>query len=167
MRSVWEFVDKLKSDRRLRAECPHCRRDFPLRGATVFAVEGPLPEEARELVRAIQDDLKRRREELREKRRRAREVPGQARLATEVGQALEALVPRLQDRLHPRDWRRLGDPIDFVVFEGLSATGRVQGVHFVEVKTGRARLGDTQRMVREAVQGGKVRLEVCGREGEP
>lgn len=130
MRSVWELVDELKSDRRLRAECPHFRRDFPLRGATVFAVEGPLPEEARELVRAIQDDLKRRREELRERRRRAREVPGQARLATEVGQALEALVPRLQDRLHPRDWRRLGDPIDFVVFDGLSATGRVQAVQY-------------------------------------
>jgi predicted Holliday junction resolvase-like endonuclease len=166
MRTVRELVDELKSDRRLRVECPHCGQDFPLRQAAVFPVTGPLPEEARELVRGIRDELRRRREELKQRRRRAREAPGQARVATEMGQALEALVPRLQDRLHPRDWRRLGDPIDFVVFDGLSATGRVQAVRFVEVKTGRARLGDTQQMVREAVQQGKVRLEVCGQEGE-
>ena len=73
-------------------------------------------------------------------------------------------MPRLQDRLNPRDWRRLGEPVDFVVFDGLSATGRVQAVRFVEVKTGRARLANTQQMVREAVERGKVRLEVCREE---
>lgn len=164
MRAVRDLLDELKRDRRLRVECPHCRRDFPLRQATVFPVDGPLPEEARGLVRTIRDELRKWREDLRERRRRAREAPGQARLATEIGQALEALVPRLQDRLHPRDWRRLGDPIDFVVFEGLSATGRVQAVRFVEVKTGRARLGDTQQMVRDAVESGRVRLRVCEEE---
>jgi len=159
------LLEGLKRDRRLRAECPCCGRQFAVWRAQVFHVRGPLPEEAQGKVKELREQLREGWKELREQRKRAREVPGRSRVATMVGQALEELVPRLQAGLNARDWRKLGDPIDFVVFQGLAERGRVESVRFVEVKTGGARLAGSQRGVWEAVRGGRVRFEVYTREG--
>lgn len=43
MQGVQELVDELKSDRRLRAECPRCRRNFPFREATVSRSRSRCP----------------------------------------------------------------------------------------------------------------------------
>jgi hypothetical protein len=46
--------------------------------------------------------------------------------------------------------RFVGDPVDFVVFDGLS-DGYVHRVVFVEVKTGNAELNGNERRVKSAV----------------
>ena len=58
------------------------------------------------------------------------------------------------------DWRFLGSPIDFVIFEGLTS-GELTSVVLVEVKTTRDGLPPAQRAIRDAVDGGLglVRLE--------
>ena len=79
-----------------------------------------------------------------------------------AGKATEHLAPLLPGfEFDPRDARFLGSPIDFIVFDGMS-DGRIEGIVFVEVKTGpSAGLSPRERLVREAVEAGRVRfLEV-------
>jgi len=78
------------------------------------------------------------------------------------GKALEKMVPFLERFGHdPHDVRWIGDPVDLVVFDGYSANGRkkVDGVTFVEVKSGDSELSDGQRRIRDAVRRGNVRWE--------
>ena len=78
------------------------------------------------------------------------------------GKTLEKLVPFVKEFGHdPHDVRWLGDPVDLVVFDGYSASGRkkVDGVTFVEVKSGDSSTSPGQNSIRDAIRGRKVRWE--------
>lgn len=76
--------------------------------------------------------------------------------AVSSGKVFEQLVPfRDGFEYDPRDVRFMGSPVDFVVFDGLSE-GKMRGVVFVEVKTGRSNLSERERQVRDAVRGQRV-----------
>lgn len=60
------------------------------------------------------------------------------------------------------DMRFSGQPIDYIVFDGLSEcaeTGRIDQVVLIDVKTGNARLSKTQQLVKEAIADKRVRFE--------
>lgn len=157
---VARLIRELQGDRGLRAECPECKRTFALREAVLFPVRGPLPEAAESVITEYEQELRERKKSLRERRKRAQEAAGRSRVATQVGQLMEALVPVLEDRMLYREWRALGDPVDYVVFRGLVRCGRVEQVEFVEVKTGAGRTNPRQKMVQQAVEAGRVRFQV-------
>lgn len=72
------------------------------------------------------------------------------------GQIYEQLVPYLPDfEFNPKDAQFLGRPVDFVVFDGLDE-GDLRRIVFVEVKTGASRLTTRERLVRDAIRGGRV-----------
>jgi len=76
--------------------------------------------------------------------------------AVTVGKVHEQLVPYLPGfDYDPRDARFIGSPIDFLVFDGLSAGGECRVV-FIEVKTGASDLTPRERRVRDAVRAGRV-----------
>jgi len=76
--------------------------------------------------------------------------------AVTAGKVYEQLVPLLPDfDYDPREVRFLGSPVDFVVFDGL-ASGRVERVVFLEVKTGAAMLSARERAVKDAIEAGRV-----------
>ena len=76
--------------------------------------------------------------------------------AVTVGKVAEQLVPFFPEfRFNPRDARFLGAPVDLVVFDGL-AEGQVRRVVFIEVKTRGSRLTARERLVRDAVEAGRV-----------
>lgn len=87
---------------------------------------------------------------------------------THFGKFTEHLVPWLADTsFDPRDMRFVGSPVDFVVFEGLSA-GRDVTITFVEVKTGKnPRLSAREGRVREAVIAGKIKYRLLKIEKPP
>ena len=83
---------------------------------------------------------------------------------TRDGQAAEHLAPFLPGlyELNPKDARFIGNPVDFVIFDGLDS-GELQRVVFVEVKSGaRNDLSRRQRQVRRVVRQGDVEFEVIG-----
>lgn len=57
------------------------------------------------------------------------------------------------------DCRPLFEPIDMIIFNGLSAMS-VQSITFMEIKTGKSRLDEHQKLVKEAVSDGKVSVQV-------
>lgn len=72
--------------------------------------------------------------------------------ATFGGQALEELAPLFPDfPFNPKDLRFIGDPIDYVVFDGLTE-GTLREVVLLEVKSGRSTLSPSQRSIRDALK---------------
>ena len=77
--------------------------------------------------------------------------------AAVAGRVFGRVAPYLPDfGYNPKDVRFVGDPVDFVVFDGLKE-GSVRGVMFVEVKTGGGTLNGNERKVRRAVDERRVK----------
>jgi len=57
------------------------------------------------------------------------------------------------------DCRFLAEPIDMVVFHGLS-DNKINHITFMDVKTGKAHLNDHQKTIRDAVNDHKVKWKV-------
>lgn len=76
--------------------------------------------------------------------------------AAVAGRVFERVAPYLPGfGYNPKDIRFLGDPVDFVVFDGLSE-GHVRNVVFVEVKTGEGDLNGNERRVKAAISERRV-----------
>ena len=78
----------------------------------------------------------------------------------------EQIVPILPNfAYNASDMRFLGDPIDYVVFDGYTeakdaGVPDIREIVFVEVKQGKASLTKEQRLIKEAVEAHRVRWEV-------
>ncbi|MGA3056354.1 MAG: Holliday junction resolvase-like protein [Candidatus Korobacteraceae bacterium] len=93
--------------------------------------------------------------------REANKASVQRSSATLLGKLLERLAPCFRTFAYdPRDMRCICDPMDYVLFDGLTVERRVRQITFIEVKCGRSRLTPVQRSVREAVENNKVYSEV-------
>jgi len=75
------------------------------------------------------------------------------------GQFSEQLSPFNQDfPVKPSEARFLGAPIDFIAFNGLD-NKEVTEIIFIEVKTGKAQLNQTEKSIRDAIKNKRVRFE--------
>jgi predicted Holliday junction resolvase-like endonuclease len=94
--------------------------------------------------------------------RKAREHSVKTSRGATRGLAAEHLAPYFPEMVAAftaGDWRFLGTPVDFVVFDGLS-DGRLERIVLVEVKSGNdAKLNERQVALRAAVNAGTARLE--------
>ena len=81
--------------------------------------------------------------------------------ASRAGLSIEHLAPLSPGfTYNPRDARQLGNPVDYIVFDGLDE-GELRDIVIVEVKSGkRPRLSTRERQVRDAVAARRVRYEV-------
>ena len=77
--------------------------------------------------------------------------------ASVKGNVAETFAPMLGDfPFKPSECKFLGDPIDYVVFEGLDERN-VTGIHFVDVKADTADLSTHQRQIRDIIaKDGKI-----------
>lgn len=77
-----------------------------------------------------------------------------------IGFIAERLFPALESfRFDHNDCRSTGgDPIDYVVFEGLSGRNKVNFIHFVDVKTGNARLSSRQEEIKKVINDKNVKF---------
>jgi len=81
------------------------------------------------------------------------------------GQASEHLAPYVIPNTNPKDYRFMGNPIDYVCFEGLSdlldnKTNEILSIKFVDIKTGKSSLNKSQRRIRDAIKSNKVSFEL-------
>jgi predicted Holliday junction resolvase-like endonuclease len=128
--------------------------------------ERNLERTAREMAKGMVKDDKTVKALLTEARRQA----VQRSRSTLLGHLFERLAPFFQRFAHdPRDVRPLMNPIDYVVFEGLTINRRVDRIVFVEVKCGTSRESAAQKSILEAVQQGHVSVETwqVGKRGIP
>lgn len=73
-----------------------------------------------------------------------------------AAQHLAPFMPEMLDRFQPGDWRFLGSPIDFIVFDGLTSD-LVTQIVLVEVKTN-ATLSKKQAVIKASIDAGAIPL---------
>ena len=72
------------------------------------------------------------------------------------GQFSEQIAPYLPNFPYkPTEARFLGKPIDFIVFKGMDGKN-IDGIVFVEVKSGKSTLNVTQKSLKSSIEKGKV-----------
>ncbi len=82
------------------------------------------------------------------------------------GKLAEQFAPMLpQFRYLPSDAKFLGDPVDYIIFDGYTdfrdGTGRVEDIDVVllDIKSGGARLSKGQQAIAQAIGEGRIRFE--------
>ena len=153
-----DFIKSLRSEN-LIAECPSCDGEFKLSDALLFDGTKPFPDEATTRRTEYEQELKDMKTNLEKKIKLATERAAITAEAVSIGKMVEHLTPILDGfGFKPTDCRPLFEPVDFLVFNGLSVAS-VNKLSFVEVKTGNARLNTPQRLIRDAIGDGHVYFE--------
>jgi len=156
--NIKQLIKKLRESN-LYAECP-CGGEFKLSRSILFDGTKPFPEKALEIQKQLKEELKDREEELKKRRKLATEKAQITTKAVNIGKSLEKVLPTMRDFKWPvPDSKFLGDPIDLMVFNGLSVN-KVKSINFVEVKSGKARLNKHQESIRDAIEEQKVSYKV-------
>lgn len=142
-----------------RAECPSCDESFALKDAGLFFGED-LTKEALAICDRRLAEIKAERARLKALKA---SIPARSQTGartTNLGFIYERLAPTLEGfKLEPNDCRSLFDPIDYVVFDGLTKTGRVRSIVFMDVKSGDARLSAKQKTIKQVVDDGRVAFQ--------
>ena len=81
------------------------------------------------------------------------------------GQATEHLAPYIIKNTNPKDYRFLGNPIDYIHFEGLSdlidgVSNEITSINFIDIKTGKSGLNKSQRRIRDAIKDSRVKFSL-------
>jgi predicted Holliday junction resolvase-like endonuclease len=159
-----QIIKELKASGQIKARCPYCEEEFMICKAILFDASSELPQAAVELVQQRRQDLKNRAVDIRDeraelRRRKHSATDGAEKKAMEVGLGLilEKIVTGWNGFPHePHDCRSLYEPIDYVAFDGVTETAAVEQIAFLDVKSGDAKLNKRQRLVRDAINEGRV-----------
>jgi len=138
------------------AECPCCGEPILLKDAGLFYLDDFSPE-AEELYKQHVKQLKDQEKGIRERRKEISRGSEVKTAAVNIGFILERIAPSMKDfKFERNDCRSLFDPIDYLIFEGLSRKGSVTKMLFVEIKTGGAKLSGKQKEIRDLVEHKRV-----------
>lgn len=152
------------SDGSYRAECPCCGEEIALDAASLFFLDD-FPPAAEGIYEQKRLELKERARELRERKSKIAQRSETGAKAVNLGFILERLAPAMRSfEFEHNDCRSLFDPIDYVIFDGLSRRGEVERVLFVDIKTGDAKLQKNQKEIKALVEAGKVTMDTYGAE---
>ena len=152
-----EMIDLLEKHH-FNATCPNenCQNSFPLRNAGLFYLANFTPQ-ARSIYEQKLLELKGRKIELSTRRKEISESAEKRSKEVNIGNISEHLAPCLKGfSFNPYDCRSLFKPIDYLIFEGLSKTGKVSRIIFAEIKTGDSKLNTRERQTMRLVEEKKV-----------
>jgi len=131
------------------AECSQCGGEFSLKEGDLFNGEN-FTENALELYQAKLSAIKEQIAELKKIKEQGNIRSESGAKYVNIGLILERLVPTMGSfKFNKNDCRSLFDPIDYIIFEGLSTKGIVSKIFLVEIKTGTARLNQRQKEIRQ------------------
>lgn len=152
---IYELINNLKTSG-LFAECP-CGEEFAISDVFLFdGIAKPFPKEGLEIQTELQQSLSDQRAELAKQIKQIMEKTAKTTAAVNIGKTLEKVLPVAKYfKWVVPDTKVLGDPIDMLIFNGLS-NGKVDSLSFVEVKSGAARLNGHQKSIRDAIADHKV-----------
>ena len=153
-----EIIQLLKKSD-IYAEHSACGGEFKISDALIFDGTKPFPFKAQEVQKNLEKALKERQEELKKSIKKATTGAQTTSKSVNVGKLLEKVFPTMKDfKCELSDCRFLGEPIDLIIFNGLTA-GKIESIKFLEVKSGKAVLNKHQKSVKEAIEKNKVKFE--------
>jgi predicted Holliday junction resolvase-like endonuclease len=132
--------------------CPECNHQFKLKDADLFYLDS-FSEKARNQYKEELRKLKDQKKEVEDLRKAMKTTSKTGAQAVNIGFLMERITPCMNTfPFEHNDCRSLFDPIDYLVFNGLSENHSVDKIVFMDIKTGQARLSKSQREIRDAVQ---------------
>lgn len=160
-RSSKRLIAHLQRNKRFMGTCPACTTEFRLADAVLFSIDDTPPEEAIAVIQSIRKRIQERRAELKEAKARMTERAQVTAAAVNLGKIVEKIVPSFTSfEYQPGDCRALFEPIDYLVFCGLTNKRQVDSIHFVDVKSGSARLASKQKTIKDVVEKGGVKFKL-------
>jgi len=151
-----DIIEQLKKSQ-LIAQCPKCDETFDFSDAILFDGTKKFPEEALKIQEQLDENYENSVLELKKKIERATKKAEVTTEAVNIGKSLEKIVPTMKEfKWALPDSRFLFDPIDLVIFNGLS-NRKVDSISFIEIKTGKSYLNPHQKMVKRAIMENKIR----------
>jgi predicted Holliday junction resolvase-like endonuclease len=140
--------------------CPVCNEDFRLADAALFALSGEPPDAALAAIAAMRERIKERKSNLAKARERMTARAEKTAHAVNLGKIIEKIVPSFSSFSYSSgDCRALFEPVDYLIFSGLASRGLVDSLLFVDVKSGKARLTNMQRDIKDRVEAGAVKFD--------
>lgn len=145
---------------KLYADCPHCNEEFPMSGTILFDGTGVFPDKAEMRRLELEEQLKQKQKELLKRQVNADTGAEKKAIEVGIGKIIEKILPSYKNfSITASDCRFLAEPIDMVVFDGLSENN-INNITFLDVKTGNAALNKHQRLIRDAIKDQKVEFKV-------
>lgn len=145
------------------AECPCCGETIKLGTAGLFYLN-KFPPDSERLYEQKLIELKEKADALKSLRKSISEKSEIGARAVNIGFILERLAPSLETfRFNRNDCRSLFDPIDYIIFEGLSSKGKVTKIFFTDIKTGEARLRSSQKEIKNLIIKKRVSWDIYKR----
>jgi predicted Holliday junction resolvase-like endonuclease len=142
-----------------KANCTTCGDSFMLKDAKLFSVDN-FNTEAKKLLNEKKEELKDRKEVISKKKSSTQKRVETTTGSVNMGFILERLAPVLaQFPFDKNDCRSLFDPIDYVIFEGLQKTGKVQKIFFVDIKSCKSKLKANQKAIKQIIEQKKVEFK--------
>ncbi len=161
------LLEDLKRQKGLFGQCPNpeCGKEFRISDAQLFDATETLPERAAVYLAEREAAIEEGKEKLKKQKLNARTRPATGAESGIIGKVVEKIAPSLPGfPAASSDCRSLFEPIDYIVFEGLSERGEINSLAFVDVKSGKGTLTDVQKQIREVVEAGKVSLRIAAPE---
>ncbi|MFH1637559.1 MAG: Holliday junction resolvase-like protein [Candidatus Woesearchaeota archaeon] len=159
---IKQLIEHLSRDNNIIAECPHCQENFKLGNSGLFYGE-ELPAAAKDFITSRNEIIKQMKEELKKMKLKATDQAAKKSVAINFGKIVEKVAPALKGfPMHKNDCRPIMEPIDYIVFSGLTKKGIVDKLAFIDIKTGSSQLNVHEKQVKEAVEKGKVEVETYG-----
>lgn len=151
-RSPQTLIATLQSNKRFMGTCPCCAVDFRLADALLFSLKDAPPTEAVRAIKAAREQVQARKQALAQYRERMTKRAEKTAQAVNLGKMVEKIVPSFSSFAYATgDCRALFEPIDYVVFSGLTKSNRVDALLFIDVKSGKAGLNQTQKAIKRIV----------------
>ena len=142
-----------------KANCPTCGEGIKLKDASLFSVDN-FNTQAKQLLNEKKEELKIQRAAISKKKSSTQQRVETTTNSVNMGFILERLAPVLEHfPFDKNDCRSLFDPIDYVIFEGLQKTGKVQKIFFVDIKSGKAKLKVNQKAIKQMIEQKKVEFK--------
>lgn len=140
-------------------ECSNCSEEVHLKKASLFDNKN-FSVEALEIYNEQLQAIRLRKSQLKVLKEKGAIKSETGALATNIGFIMERIAPTMPSfRFKHNDCRSIFDPIDYIIFEGLTQNGSVEKIHFVDIKTGMARLSKKQKEIKNIVNEKKVKFK--------
>lgn len=145
-----EIIETLSANQ-FYAECPCCNQTISLAKSNLFYSD-EFNEKAKDAYELCQRELDERRQQLKALKQRISDKSEIGARSVNIGFILERMFPSLAEFPYCcEDCRSIFDPIDYLVFEGLAAKGKVEKLLWIEIKTGGARLNQHEKQIKSLV----------------
>jgi predicted Holliday junction resolvase-like endonuclease len=156
---IRDILQQLKRSAKLAVECPCCGKVIPTSKADLFTEES-FSKRAMKYQQMMLESIAEAKDELKSFKGKKLEGMAKTTFSVNLGKILEKFAPILKGfDCVSQDCRGIFEPIDYIVFHGLSKA-RVTHIEFLDVKSGKSRLTNSQNQIRDVVEAGKVSLNV-------